>query len=255
MPVPVISPTTSILGYRQWMYWEYQPYASETPTSWACSGLPAGMSINATTGKISGTASAPGVYQCPLIATNGTGASAPLVLTIGIEESAILPGSAADITVDLITGLVGNSDSTAQSTSTTAVPVFYAKEKDDLLFVVRFRKGGVYVDVPISSLKLGIKELEPENLVVVGGGATADVDFKKFGSGAGAYFVLPVSFSGEALASVLSNYEADYGTIFNALAELEWVESTNWAGVGPSTLRRSTRTFWGTIERDLIPEA
>lgn len=253
MSVPVISATTSILGYRQWMYWEYQPYATNTPTSWTCTGLPAGMSINASTGKISGTASVPGVYQCPLIATNGSGNSAPLLLTIGIEESAILPGSAADITVDLVTGHVTASD--IQVPAGQVVPVFYGKEGDDLLLVIRFRKGGVYVDVPCSSLKLGIKELEPDSLVIVGGGETADVDFKKFGSGAGAYYVLPVSLTGAALAGVLSNYEQDYGTIFNALAELEWVEDTNWAGVGPATLRRTTRNFWVTIERDLVPDA
>ena len=257
MPAPVIDPTTSILGYRQWLYWEYQPYASNAPTSWACTGLPPGMSVNATTGKISGAGSVPGIFQASLTATNASGTSSPLVLTIGIEESAILANSAADLTVDLRSGtVVGTSSSTSASSSgsTTAQAVLYAKENDDFLLVIRFQKAGSYIDLNLVSLKLGLKELEPENIVVIGGGATSDVDFKKFGSGSGAYYVIPASFRGDALASALSNYEQDYGTTFNALAELEWIEDANWAGVGPAQLRRTSRTFWVTVERDLISE-
>lgn len=47
--IPVISTTTSILGYNQYESWEYQPYATNTPTSWACPNLPAGLSIDTPT--------------------------------------------------------------------------------------------------------------------------------------------------------------------------------------------------------------
>ena len=46
MSVPVINTTTSVLGYKQWEAWTYQPYATNSPTSWACPNLPAGLSID-----------------------------------------------------------------------------------------------------------------------------------------------------------------------------------------------------------------
>jgi hypothetical protein len=49
MSAPVINTTTSILGYAQWEQWEYQPYATNAPTSWACPNLPAGLSIDTPT--------------------------------------------------------------------------------------------------------------------------------------------------------------------------------------------------------------
>ena len=47
MAIPVISNTTSVLGYRKGQYFEYQMQATNSPTSWTASGLPSGMSISA----------------------------------------------------------------------------------------------------------------------------------------------------------------------------------------------------------------
>ena len=43
MAIPVISNTTSVLGYRKGQYFEYQMQATNTPTSWTANGLPSGM--------------------------------------------------------------------------------------------------------------------------------------------------------------------------------------------------------------------
>ena len=63
----------------------YQITASSTPTSYTATGLPGGLTVNASTGVISGTAPA-GVttYSITLSATNayGTGATSTLVLTV-----------------------------------------------------------------------------------------------------------------------------------------------------------------------------
>lgn len=49
MSIPVIDTTTNVMGYKQWQYWEYQPYATNNPTSWECPNLPAGLSIDSPT--------------------------------------------------------------------------------------------------------------------------------------------------------------------------------------------------------------
>jgi Domain of unknown function (DUF4082)/Putative Ig domain len=61
----------------------YQITASNNPTSFNAAGLPAGLSVNTTTGLISGTPTVAGNFNVTLNATNsgGTG-SATLVLTI-----------------------------------------------------------------------------------------------------------------------------------------------------------------------------
>ena len=61
----------------------YQITAANTPTGYGATGLPSGLSVNTTTGLISGTPSGAGVSAVTLSATNsgGTG-TAPLTLTI-----------------------------------------------------------------------------------------------------------------------------------------------------------------------------
>lgn len=63
--------------------------ASNSPTSFSASGLPAGLSINRVTGVISGTPSAAGTANVTLSAANdvGSGSSATLVITIAPNPS------------------------------------------------------------------------------------------------------------------------------------------------------------------------
>lgn len=62
----------------------YTITASNTPTSYAATGLPAGLSVNTTTGVISGTPTAVGTSSVTLNATNtfGTGGNTPLTITV-----------------------------------------------------------------------------------------------------------------------------------------------------------------------------
>jgi len=66
--------------------------ATGSPTSYAATGLPLNLSINTTTGVISGTPATPGTYVVTLTATNPTGTSTPAsTLTITVASAAVTP--------------------------------------------------------------------------------------------------------------------------------------------------------------------
>ena len=61
----------------------YQITATNNPTSYSSTTLPSGLTLNATTGRISGIPTTPGTFNVTIRATNATGTgSAMLVITI-----------------------------------------------------------------------------------------------------------------------------------------------------------------------------
>jgi len=88
IPAPVITSATTASGTVGSAF-SYQITASNTPTSYGATGLPAGLSVNSTSGLISGTPTAAGTSTVTLSATNsgGTG-SASLTLTINPAPAA-----------------------------------------------------------------------------------------------------------------------------------------------------------------------
>jgi len=82
-PPPVFSnPLTAIISSGT--AYSFQLAATNNPASFGASGLPAGLTLNTTTGLISGTATVTGTSIVPISATNAGGtANATLVLTVG----------------------------------------------------------------------------------------------------------------------------------------------------------------------------
>lgn len=79
---PVISSAASASGTVQQGF-SYQIVASNAPTSYGASGLPPGLSVNTTSGLISGSPAAAGTFNVTLSATNATGtATRAAVFTI-----------------------------------------------------------------------------------------------------------------------------------------------------------------------------
>ena len=68
----------------------YTIVANNTPTSYATSALPAGLSLNTSTGAITGTPTAVGTFNVTMTATNGSGSDTkPLVITITLGPPVI----------------------------------------------------------------------------------------------------------------------------------------------------------------------
>jgi hypothetical protein len=88
MPAPTIEPRTSLQIARDNEAFTLQLGAFNTPTSWAAVGLPAGLSLNTSTGAITGTPTTPGYYQVPITATNGSGTDEVVLIFVVLEEAA-----------------------------------------------------------------------------------------------------------------------------------------------------------------------
>jgi DNA/RNA endonuclease G (NUC1) len=68
----------------------YQIQANNSPTSYGASGLPEGLSVNTTTGVISGTPTTPGSYSVGLTASNA-GGDGTATLTINVQANPNAP--------------------------------------------------------------------------------------------------------------------------------------------------------------------
>jgi hypothetical protein len=83
-PVPVISSAGTASGTVGQPF-SYQITASNSPVSYSASGLPSGVTVNASTGLVSGTPTVAGTYNATVMATNsgGTGSKAVTIAIAG----------------------------------------------------------------------------------------------------------------------------------------------------------------------------
>lgn len=93
---PIFTSTDSTIGTVGASF-SHQTVATNTPTAYAASDLPAGLVINTTSGLISGTPLAAGTSVATITATNATGTGARL-LTFAISAAITSAGSASATT-------------------------------------------------------------------------------------------------------------------------------------------------------------
>ena len=122
--LPQIVKTGSGKGKKQQAF-RYQIMATESPTSYGANGLPAGLSVNMTTGLISGTPTAIGTSTIALSATND-GGTATEMLPLTIEDVAVSNPGTLIITVSpesggsVTAGFGGSSQREIGTTCTVA---------------------------------------------------------------------------------------------------------------------------------------
>lgn len=151
MPVHIISDLTGLFLVAVGEPVSYTPYATESPTSWACTGLPSGVSINTTSGLISGAPSAAGISTCSLTATNGTGTSAPLIFIFNAIAAPLADEGLIDLNYDLQTGIVVNP-------KITDGPQSYGKSGDVLGYNIGFVRNDALRIVDVTNIKATLRD-------------------------------------------------------------------------------------------------
>ncbi len=112
---PVITSATSATG-KVGTAFSYQITATNSPTSYGATGLPAGLSVNSASGLISGTPTSTGTSTVTLSATNSAGTgNATLTLTINPAPPVITSATTASGTV----GIAFSYQITATNTPTS----------------------------------------------------------------------------------------------------------------------------------------
>ena len=217
--IPVISTTTSILGYAEREFWIYQPAVTQGApiTSWSWTGLPEGVTFDPATGAITGPATNTGVYLATVTATNSSG-SASLVIPIGIFSAGWQQDGAIAVDVDLNTGLV-----TAHRAGFTAgTPVIYGKQGATLMVDVGFTQDGGVTLIPIypSRIELGLKQVDSDPAPI----CLSDGTFQPLGNYQSTRYRILLPLTGDALFSALKDNEDDKGTLLSVLAEIRWIQ-------------------------------
>ena len=116
LPNPYITSFASSIGFVNQSF-NYQITTSNPATSYAATGLPAGLMINTNSGLISGTPTALGVFMVQLSATNAT-STETLDLELEIINATPIPGAGAALGGGLTFYGSGDANWFAQNTTT-----------------------------------------------------------------------------------------------------------------------------------------
>ena len=217
--------------------------------AWSADGLPEGLEINPATGLISGSPEVAGVYNVNLRARNPDGQSEDHIIVIGVEPNAYLQDASIEIDINLRNGLVrlAGAQATATTTQSSEVqPILHVKSGDRLVLSVGFMKDETLVELPLSELRFGLKEFEPERLHLL-----SDGSYVQNGQFEDARYQIVVDFNASVISSILTGYEDDVDTYFDAVAEFEFITLYERHGE-VLEMRRTTRSFLVRVHRDLI---
>ena len=120
---PVINNTTTSYQIGVGDAFSHTISATNTPTSYAASGLPVGVNIDTTSGVISGNPSVAGIYTIATTATNGSGTSAAVNVTLTVGTlSNITSALTANTASDQVFNYTVTADNSPTSYNITGLP-------------------------------------------------------------------------------------------------------------------------------------
>ncbi|MEQ1862004.1 MAG: Ig domain-containing protein [Chthoniobacteraceae bacterium] len=257
MPIPVIDPTRSILGFLENQQFEFQPYATGDPYLWTASGLPDGLALNSSTGLISGSVEISGVWEAQLNAINYDGTSADAVVTIGIQPGPKGRFGCPTLLVETNTGAVFMPGPEGKwqpviDDKGKVTPALWLKRGDIPPIIVQFANADAYADLALTSLKLTVKHHETEAVILTVGGLASANKMLRVGASRPdlVHYVMVDPIVSTPLKDALEEESDEDGTYFYGLAEIEW-RVANAIGIGPATIVRTSNTFVVGCERDL----
>jgi hypothetical protein len=235
---PSITSATSASGTVGSAF-SYQITATNSPTSYAASGLPGGVSVNTSTGAISGTPTASGTSSVTLSATNSAGTGrATLALTIAAAS-----GSGAKI---------------SSSSSSVAFGSVTVNTKDSLPITLTNSGGATltFSQVTVSGSGFGETGLSTSTTIAAGKSASFNVTFDPSAAGAASGTVslatngtpssLAISLSGTGLAATASLSASPSTLSFgNVLDDSSGSLSTTLTNTGNASVTISSVTLSG----------
>lgn len=249
MAAPTIEIRTSLQVAQVGVAFSFQPAALNVPTSWAALYLPTGLSINGTTGAITGTPTTEGFWQTVLTATNGDGTDRVVLLIPVTPAEVVDPKDPFDLYLDFDSSslLVTVPGQTAPE---EGQPLFHAPQGTNRNLYIGVIVEGDYVDCDPDedglTVRLGLKERDTERLIELTTGEPEMVelanDVIRYRQ---AFRINPANWSG-----VLLDYEDDNGTMVAALAEIQVTRGTA-ATLYDATLTDSSIAIEGSIESGL----
>lgn len=248
MSKPILSKITSVNGLRKNEPWGYQPAAiSGGPVAaWTATGLPPGITLNTTTGRLSGTPTTPGAYNVTLKARDAANVfSDALIFPIGVESLPYETSGAIRLNVNMQTGTVYSPDG-------NEIPLF-AKSGDQILVAIGYEDKGILQEIPqLAILNVCMKVWdtgEMSDLIPLNDGLaqkTGDFDTTRY--------VTLLDFSDQRIRDAFDEFQNDRGTAFVGLAEINAIFFVDRPGFStPQQVSRTSRNFKVSTYRDLDP--
>jgi len=216
MAKPILSPVTSINALVKGQPYAFQPaLKSGGPVAaWTASGLPTGLAISATTGRITGTPTVPGVYNVRVQARDSANVwSDPLIFPMGVEALINATTVCPRLDLDVQTGEV-----TAVGTGLNELVV---KSGDKFLVALGLMDEGYLQDLPMMALiHLTLKVWDDQPAIHL-----TDGYFTKVGDYDSTRYLVQIDLSnerhGKRLQATFDEFESEYGTGYIGLAEWE----------------------------------